>query len=1030
MGTFGRSGLMANTVAFGDVLRRAGFMYGATPAAGMLTAANHAELGANAGRHSFLFNRARTPVAVDGLFKTGGSPVILFIDATAQAVDDRALGEWHGLAWNFGIAPLLWINAPDRVVLMDSYRAPTGALADVVISEFSTLDVLSLNELVMTCGRLAFDTGAFWGSSMARGIDRQGRVDAVLLRQLAALERELRRAGLEALLAQKLIGRAIFSQYLIDRGILKRDILAKLFGHDRLSDLLRNYEKGRQLFGWLRETFNGDLFPPDIEHREDLMTEEHLAMTADFLDGHDAQSGQLGAFPFRFDIIPVELISSIYEQFAHSAAGNAAAAQGLHYTPVNLVDLTLDQTMDRVAPQARVLDPACGSGVFLVEAMRRLVWQRTRTEPNSRWVVRDVLRNQIFGVDINEGALQVAAFSLYLAALELDPDVEVEDLGWLRFDQLIGRNLLHASFLDPDTFRDLQFDVIVGNPPWTYAGAAKEKADASARPVQPRRSPDWGFLWRARELSASGAQVALLMKATPFFSKERAATAARRLMLASFSEVKLINLSQLRQEGLFPALALEGRSGQKSNAGPALLFRGRSSTSGDSDFVEVANVPWSPHFKRNGILGLTSDDFRQAANAEVRNDPVLFKAAFFANRREYEVIRALQGSASLTRLGAWCADNGISMEQGLQVGGCDEQDSSSLVGLPYLDASSYTPVEIGVSKLSRFKHIVAHRPRNRAIYRGPLVLCPESGFAGALQRGRYSAAISRTETVFNDSFVGISFADGNPLLAEALTLVLNSKLVAMLLALGGSNTGLKQPKVEKVDLEALALPDLAALPEHRLRELGTLLHALRSRPSAHDFTAADDAVMDLYDVPRHDRRVIDDILTRSRPIFNDSRHEREVAIAPLTPKILDEYGCELAHWLDTALRETSSARAIVTRGIRLTRDVIALQIDIQTGPIRPLGVFAIEQPDLFHASLLEEAEDRLLAKFKSGRNMRIYTAKTIYIVKPDEKRFWTVSDAQTDMCSIIDDVQKRVANAPILAHWRLESKPSVGLTFH
>ncbi len=122
---------------------------------------------------------------------------------------------------------------------------------------------------------------------------------------------------------------------------------------------------------------------------------------------------------------PFELISSIYEQFAHSFAGEAATAQGLHYTPVNLVDLALDQVMDDVSGTAKVLDPACGSGVFWFEAMRRLVWRRTRTEANSRELVRDVLRNQIFGVDINAGALQVAAFSLYLAALELDPEPSV-----------------------------------------------------------------------------------------------------------------------------------------------------------------------------------------------------------------------------------------------------------------------------------------------------------------------------------------------------------------------------------------------------------------------------------------------------------------------------------------------------------------------------------------------------------------------------------------------------------------------------
>ncbi len=122
----------------------------------------------------------------------------------------------------------------------------------------------------------------------------------------------------------------------------------------------------------------------------------------------------------------VELISSIYEQFAHSVAGAAAGVQGLHYTSVNLVDLALDQVMDDLQGTAKVLDPACGSGVFLVEAMRRLVWRRTRNEANSRELVRDVLRNQIFGVDINTGALQVAAFSLYLATLELDPELDSE----------------------------------------------------------------------------------------------------------------------------------------------------------------------------------------------------------------------------------------------------------------------------------------------------------------------------------------------------------------------------------------------------------------------------------------------------------------------------------------------------------------------------------------------------------------------------------------------------------------------------
>ena len=114
--------------------------------------------------------------------------------------------------------------------------------------------------------------------------------------------------------------------------------------------------------------------------------------------------------------------------------------------------------------------------------------------------------------------------------------------------------------------------MIVGNPPWTYGGAATEQ---HGRPgpndmAQPRRSPDWSFLWHARKLAAPCARMALLMKATPFFSKERLATEARRLLLSSFHDIKLINFSQLRNEGLFPSLMSSATGKRKGNAGPAL----------------------------------------------------------------------------------------------------------------------------------------------------------------------------------------------------------------------------------------------------------------------------------------------------------------------------------------------------------------------------------------------------------------------------------------------------------------------------
>ena len=1017
--------------SFNSLLNRAGFLENGEAIEGFLQVGSEAAMGPSAGRHSCLFDRERFPFPIEAVFMAGGAATIVFVDATDDSIDDERAVECHQLAWNFGLAPLLWIATSGSVLLLDSYRRPSGRLRDVELARFRTDNSEDVQHLVNVCGRLSFDTGAFWSSSFAREIDRKDRVDAVLLRQLAAVERRLCQEGLPPLLAQKLIGRAIFAQYLVDRQILKPELLMELFGHKRLSATLRSDKTAPLLFDWLRNTFNGDLFPPDIDEEQTLVTPDHLAKLADFLEGHDAITGQLSAFPFRFDVIPVELISSIYEQFAHSIAGEDAASQGLHYTPVNLVDLSLDHVMEDISGSAKVLDPACGSGVFLVEAMRRLVWQRTRHEPNTRELVRDVLHNQIFGVDINAGALQVAAFGLYLAALELDPELKSGKIDWLRFDHLIGRNLLHASFFDELPFAEGEFDLVIGNPPWTYAGASQHKPSARLSSIaQPRRSPDWAFLWRARELAKPDARLALLMKATPFFSKDRVASEARRLLLTTFYDVRIINLSQLRSEGLFPALASNGELKVRANTAPALLFSGRPGVRDKNSTVEVANVAWSPNFRRNGIITLTADDLHAAPLSAVVSDPVLFKAAVFGNDREYQVMEGLQLRSSLTRLGEWCDTNRVRMEQGLQLGGGGRGDARALLDLPFLDAQSYAPIRINARRLPQFAHDYAHRPRVRDAYRAPLVICPEAGFARALRRGRYSASVVHEDAVFTDSFVGISFTGHDPLLADALALILNSKLTAFLLALGGSNTGLKQPKIEKVDLEALTLPDLCSIPDGDLRKLSGLLARLAGKPSLAALDEADNAVMDLYDIDHQDRKVIDDILITSRPIFNDSRHERETAISSVTANALFEYGSELAHWLDTALREISTARTVVTRGVRIAPDVIALRLDIEDGPTRPLSEFQICEPELFEGALFEGMGGTSLAKFRSGRNLRIYSERSIYIVKPDETRLWTCSNAQTDLCRILDDVRSKRSNGPKLGNWRLEAESHSKLLIH
>ena len=165
-----------------------------------------------------------------------------------------------------------------------------------------------------------------------------------------------------------------------------------------------------RLFDWLRETFNGDMFPLE---GSTTPKPEHLLRVADFLEAVDPNTGQMSLFPYQFDVIPVELISSIYEQFAHtdSSTPNTNSENDVFYTRLSLVSLVLDEVMEGLTGEETVLDLTCGSGVFLVEALRRLVNLRSNGDKPSRELIRCTLHQQIYGVDISEAAVHVAAFS-------------------------------------------------------------------------------------------------------------------------------------------------------------------------------------------------------------------------------------------------------------------------------------------------------------------------------------------------------------------------------------------------------------------------------------------------------------------------------------------------------------------------------------------------------------------------------------------------------------------------------------------
>lgn len=424
-------------------------------------------------------------------------------------------------------------------------------------------------------------SGQFFRERSER-FNRNQRADQMLLGNLRHLRKMLQGAGLtDNDVCHDLLARIVFIQFLFDRkdsqgnAALNRNKLLSLHEegvlkkeHKDLHSILESYSETYRLFDWLNTKFNGDLFPGKGDTQKErergwraeksVVKPEHLELLRQFISGDlDMPSGQRCLWPqYSFDAIPLEFISSIYETFV----SERASGEGIFYTPQHLVDFILDRVLpwDEDQWNLKILDPACGSGVFLVKAFQRLIhrWKRThRGQAVRAEILRGLLEKNLFGVDKDPHAVRVASFSLYLAMCdEIDPKHY-----WTQvvFPAMRGHRLINSDFFEESQpgFRTREdaasYDLVIGNAPWgknllTYAAQEWAK-DAEHR--WPLANKDIGnlFLPKAAFLVKPSGRVSMIQSANSLlFHRGAPACAFRKQFFTTFQTKEVVNLSALR----------------------------------------------------------------------------------------------------------------------------------------------------------------------------------------------------------------------------------------------------------------------------------------------------------------------------------------------------------------------------------------------------------------------------------------------------------------------------------------------------
>ena len=524
-----------------------------------------------------IFRRAKSRLGLQGVYtlqpSTEASASLVPVVYVCKATSEQKADDFHRLVWNQDVVPFLIVHTPSGIKLYSGFRHNHSASGKVEGILQRLTDFNNISDLIEEFHADSIDSGKLW-RRRGKDVTPESRVDWKLLDNLRTLDHWLRNKGrLKKETSHALIGKYVYLHYLHDRKILSRERLAKRCGVDESSIFGCNadIDSLRRILQYLDKWLNGSVFPIDFDSKH-APEQEHVCSVAGIFNGDEMtevgdRQLSLDFKAYDFSYIPIETLSVVYEQFLHAPdrpdKPSRGRRLGAYYTPIPVVNLMLSELEGRRSLERgmRVFDPSCGSGAFLVQCYRRLIEKEfpPGSDPKPS-ALRDLLKQSIFGVDVEPDACNVTELSLILTLLDYVHLRDLEDQRHeFKLPVLRNKNIFCANFFaNPGAkHKALQrkFDWIVGNPPWKRLNP--DKLDKEDRPTwkwiksNEDEHPTGGnqagraFAWEVLKYLEPDGEVGLFLPAMTLFEDP-----ARRFRQEFFQQVKVntvVNFSNLAE---------------------------------------------------------------------------------------------------------------------------------------------------------------------------------------------------------------------------------------------------------------------------------------------------------------------------------------------------------------------------------------------------------------------------------------------------------------------------------------------------
>lgn len=970
--------------------------------------------------------------------------------------DSKALieiAETQKNIWNYKKVLFLYVfsdteiriyNCAGKPILKAQKTNYEKELEGLEIGKYSLSNQQHLEELNKIFSRVAIDTGIVWtleeSDKIRIKINLKRRVDRYLVDSLIETTKKLEADGLSKDLIHKLILRSLFLLYLEDRGATDDNLYQQINPKATCYfDILHNVKDTYHLYWKLETHFNGNVFTIKEDEME-LVTKEQLAVIRKcFISGNE-DTAQVDLFSewriFDFSIIQIELLSEIYERFLLESNPEQKKQSGTFYTPPSLVEFILNEKLPTAKSHTnynvKILDPSCGSGIFLVESFKRLV-KRYENHHGERLTdfkkLKELLTENIFGIEIEPQSIRVATFSLYLTLVDfLDPKTIWQKeshllpnlINNLNDDMLKvqGHNLFCRDTIEINKeIEGHKFDLIVGNPPFGIKQLLPsirkycEKYNFAKEMVLP-------FLHKAVDLAPHG-EIALIFNTKVLTNTGSTYQNFRKWLFNECYVEKVFNFSIFRKVPKNFGGHLFGDA-----VGPISIVYYQSQIP-ENPSAHIEYTAPKTYVKSNVIEGLQIDrtDIKHLPRVECQNpNSKIWKIAMWGGIADWKLIQQLYSYEN--NIKSYASSYNIKHSVGLQPLGkssnkpIEDNEISKMEFIRpesierfYTDRNNFTPINTLLSNQETINHYLKVFPKDylhelpainlfrrvtgKEIFKGPILLAKE-GF----KQNKLCFSIVDAPVVFNSTVLGFSTPNIDKL--RYLSGILNSSLATYFLLLTSNSWGIERERIKPNEIYDLPILEDAQISDEVIKLHKQIEAKIKDSSFEYDVLEKqlNNLILQLFNIDEESKQIISDFIQFQVDLFHNQ--SRSIALQSVQKNQVMDYSKVMIDKLNAFIG-----------GQNLYVNATVFDIS-HYSPLMMVKLSFSEEKETIYVSnenvsaQLKQLDEKLWEEKASNIYVRkILNYKSdddIFIIRPNQRRFWSKSMAMEDGSNLILEI--------------------------